>query len=73
MPNWYSGLKEPKSRYVGNIRADIFIPSISDEGRENDMARRTLELYLPKDNNASKETGIDATINLNIENISKFF
>jgi hypothetical protein len=74
MPNWFKKIRDesPYASYYAELYATISVPKIPKNPiQEEDSARYILKEYLPKDNDASKNTGVVSYVDLEIGDISK--
>ena len=73
MPNWYNRQKNRQdmrvSKFLADIKAIISIPKMEDQDRGVEVAEYVLKQFLPESNDASQRTAIDATVNINIEEV----
>ena len=68
MPNWYDKVKNQggTSRYTGQMVADIVVPYQDDKALEGEVANYVLEQWLPESPDASPNTAIDSTVNIQV-------
>ena len=67
MPNWYEKEKnQGTSRYTGTMLADVVVPYQDDKEQEKVSAEYVLEQWLPKDPDASLNTAIESTVNVQV-------
>ena len=73
MPNWYDRIKNQgeSSRYTGTMIADITIPYQDDKGLESEVAKHVLEKWLPESPDASPNTAIDSTVNVQVTGVEQ--
>jgi len=68
MPNWYDRIKNQggTARYTGQMVADIVVPYQDDKILEQEVAQHVLEKWLPEDPDASPNTAIDSSVNVQV-------
>ena len=73
MPNWYQKQQNKNvSKYRVNLDALVTVPLNMDKEKEEQTAMFVLNKYLPESTDASVNTAIESTVDIDVREISPY-